>query len=179
MSNTKLSTKILEFKRSTNSVNPKLKKLKEGPADFNVIDLSERRKAIINQERREVKRTILTQFIGAFLVIPGKGLQRCAVYDISEMGMAFDLDIKYGHFTQDEKVPVRIYMNQFTYFSFDLVIENVRLIESDEVFRHGCRLDAQSSNSEALNHFVRFIESVSAHLKSDHGDVVVSRIQEG
>ena len=33
-----------------------------------------------------------------------------------------------------------------------------------------------SANQEALEHFIRFMESVSASLKTDHGDVIVSNL---
>ena len=65
-------------------------------AAADVVDMTERREAILSSERREVKRTILSEFIGAFILVPEKGLQRVSIYDISENGVAFDLDLAGG-----------------------------------------------------------------------------------
>ncbi|MBK7890387.1 MAG: hypothetical protein IPJ84_05900 [Bdellovibrionales bacterium] len=42
--------------------------------------------------------------------------------------------------------------------------------------RHGCTFQRETVNSEALSHFVKFIETVSASLRTDHGDVMVSNV---
>ena len=49
------------------------------PAVATVVDMTARRNEVLNQERRKVKRTILSEFIGAFLVIPQKGLCKVAL----------------------------------------------------------------------------------------------------
>ncbi|MDX9730417.1 MAG: PilZ domain-containing protein, partial [Bdellovibrionales bacterium] len=149
---------------------------REGPAqdaDSAVLDMTERREAILLSERREVKRTILSEFIGAFILIPEQGLQRVAIYDISENGIAFDLDAKHGGLAEGEEVAMRVYLNQFTYFPFIVSIANVRYLFQEGVTRHGCNFMKETVNEEALHHFVRFIETVSASLKTDHGDVMV------
>ena len=53
-----------------------------------VVDMTERREAILSSERRQVKRTILSEFIAAFILVPEKGLQKVAIYDISADGIA-------------------------------------------------------------------------------------------
>lgn len=181
------SRNVLPFKRSE-----KKTKLQPDPRFFeiespstpispssDVIDLSERRLAMINQERREVKRTILSEFIGAWVVIPGHGLQKCTLYDISDSGIAFDVDLNYGLFEVSEKVPVRIYLNQFSYFAFESTIENRREVENQSSIRYGASFKATGENGEALYHFVRFLESISAHLLTDSGDKIVTQVHKG
>ena len=46
--------------------------------DADLVDITEKRAAMIQDERREVKRTILTEFISAHVVIPNRGLQKVA-----------------------------------------------------------------------------------------------------
>ncbi|MCB0378213.1 MAG: PilZ domain-containing protein [Bdellovibrionales bacterium] len=141
-----------------------------------IVDIGARRQEIIQDERRSVKRTILTEFIGVHTVVPGYGLQKCALYDISENGIAFDLTEKQGRFHSGEQVAMRVYLNHKTYFTFTVQIKTARLVREEGVCRHGASLVKGSVNEEALKHFIMFIESVSASLKTDHGDVIVSNL---
>ncbi len=141
-----------------------------------VLDMTARRNEILTQERRQVKRTILTEFIGAFVVVPEKGLQKVAIYDISDNGIAFDVDLSLGQFTNGEEVAVRVYMNQQTYFPFIVKIQNVRQISEEGVHRHGGHFLKGTVNDKALFHFVKFIENISASLEKDTGDVMVSNL---
>ncbi len=142
-----------------------------------VVDMTERRKEMLVEERRQVKRTILTEFIGAFLIVPGKGLQKVALYDISEGGIAFDTEPKVGSLNLGEAVAMRVYLNQQTYFPFIVNIANVREVEEENVVRHGANFVKGTVNDVALHHFVKFIETISASLQTDHGDVMVSGLQ--
>jgi len=146
-------------------------------AAADVVDMTERREAILSSERREVKRTILSEFIGAFILVPEKGLQRVSIYDISENGVAFDLDLAGGGLREGEEVAMRVYLNQFTYFPFVISIANVRTLHDEGVTRHGCGFVRDTPNQDALQHFVKFIETVSASLRTDHGDVMVSGLR--
>lgn len=141
-----------------------------------VIDMTEKRNEILNQERRQVKRTILSEFVGAFALIPRKGLLKVNLYDISENGLAFDVETEAGHFALGEEVAMRVYLNQQTYFPFVVRIQNVRAVEEEDTFRHGAHFLKGTINDEALHHFVKFIETVSASLQSDAGDIMVSSI---
>ncbi len=141
-----------------------------------VVDMTEKRQEILSQERRQVRRTILSEFIGAFVVLPEKGLVKVNMYDISEDGMAFDVDSDAGHFALNEEVAMRVYLNQQTYFPFVVTVQNLRKVGDEGVFRHGANFVKGSINDEALFHFVKFIETVSASLKSDRGDIMVSSI---
>ena len=146
-------------------------------AKASLLDMTERRQEIINQERREVRRTILTGFIGAFAVVPKRGLLKVDVYDISADGISFDLDSEAGHFKKNEEVAMRIYMNHNTYFSFTVQVQNSRAIIDEGSNRHGGRFVKGSVNDEALSHFVKFIETVSLSLEKDSGDVLVSNLK--
>ena len=142
-----------------------------------VLDMTERRATIINEERRQVKRTILNEFIGANVVVPERGLLKIALHDISVDGLAFDLEPDSGQFNVGDDIAVRVYMNQTTYFPFSVKVRNVRYIKDEGVYRHGSELLKGELNEQALFHFVKFLETVSASLSTDNGDVTVSNIK--
>lgn len=142
-----------------------------------VLDMTERRQEIINEERRKVRRTILTGFVGAHVVLPQKGLMKVDIYDISETGIAFDIEEKNGHFSKGEEVAMRVYLSPDTYFPFIIKIQNYREIAGEAAFRHGANFVKGTINDEALHHFVKFIETVSASLEHDRGDVMVSNLK--
>lgn len=135
-----------------------------------VLDMTERRQAALQEERRTVRRTILTEFIGAFVVIPNFGLKKVALYDISENGLAFDLDFELGQLKHGEEIAMRVYLSQFTYFPFTVKISNIREIPEEGVTRHGAVFEKETVNEEALYHFIKFIECVSVDLHRDSGD---------
>lgn len=146
--------------------------------DAPVVDMTGRRQEILMRERRQVRRTILTEFIGAFAVVPERGLLKIAIYDISEDGMAFDTDMSFGQFQVGEEVAMRVYMNQSTYFPFVVKVQNVREILDENSSRHGAHFLKGTINDQALHHFVKFIETVSASLERDNGDVMVSNLKD-
>ncbi len=141
-----------------------------------VVDMTERRNEMLVQERRQVKRTILTEFIGAFIVVPRKGLQKVAIYDISDNGIAVDLPHEVGRLIVGEEVAMRVYLNQQTYFGFVVKVTNARDITEEGVYRHGATFAKGTINDLALHHFVKFIENISASLQTDSGDVLVSNL---
>lgn len=141
-----------------------------------VLDMTEARQEILNRDRRNVKRTILTEFVGAFVVVPEHGLLKVALYDISDNGVAFDTDLMDGRFQSGDEVAMRIYLNHTTYFPFTIKVSNSRVIEDEGLIRHGSNFVKGAINDVALHHFVKFIENVSASLKKDDGDVLVSNI---
>ncbi|NUN05118.1 MAG: PilZ domain-containing protein [Bdellovibrio sp.] len=157
--------------KSQNSVNNKPVKAKA-----EIHDITQARQDILSRDRRDVKRTILTEFVGAFVVLPEKGLLKVALYDISENGVAFDLEMLDGAYQTGEEVAMRVYLNHSTYFPFTVRISNGRTIEDEGVVRHGANFVKGTVNDVALHHFVKFIENVSASLKTDSGDVLVSHI---
>ncbi len=145
-------------------------------SDGAVIDMTEKRNEILVQERRQVRRTILSEFIGAMALVPQKGLVKVTMYDISEDGVAFDVEDKVGHFLVGEEVAMRLYLNHQTYFPFIVRIQNIRGVDEERTFRHGANFVKGTINDLALHHFVKFIESVSASLKTDSGDLMVSNL---
>lgn len=142
-----------------------------------VVDMTERRNEILVHERREVRRTILSEFIGAFIVVPQKGLQKVSIYDISENGIAFDVEHESGALNLGEEVAMRVYLNQYTYFPFVAKVANGRSIIDEGIHRHGANFVKGTVNDVALHHFVKFIETVSASLETDSGDVMVSNLR--
>ncbi len=152
------------------------RKAKASTGTAPVIDMTEKRNEIISQERRQVKRTILSEFIGAFAVVPRKGLLKVNLFDISDNGLAFDVEMVAGHFAVGEEIAMRVYLNQQTYFPFIVKVQNIRGINDENVFRHGANFQKDTINEQALFHFVKFIETVSASLQSDAGDIMVSSI---
>jgi hypothetical protein len=169
---------VIDFtqRRQAKQRQPKSQNETVSGAKATVTDMTERRMEIIKQERREVRRTILTEFVGAFVVVPRQGLAKVSLYDISENGIAFDMDIKAGQFKTGEEVAMRVYLNQQTYFPFIVKVQNVRREVDEGVFRHGANFVKDTINDKALHHFVKFIESVSASLEKDTGDVMVSNL---
>lgn len=141
-----------------------------------VINMVDKRNDIIASERRKVRRTLLSEFISAFALIPRKGLFKITLHDISENGMAFDIENKSGHFAVGEEVAMRVYLNHQTYFPFVVKVANYRAVTEEKVFRHGVNFVKGTINDEALHHFVKFIETVSASLKTDQGDHLVSNL---
>ena len=148
------------------------------PETAQVVDMTERRNEIINEERRQVKRTILSQFVGANIVVPQKGLLKVSVFDVSEDGLAFDMEEHDGHLRKGENVAMRVYLNQVTYFPFTVNVTNVRHIVDEACYRHGVSFVKGTINDQALYHFVKFIETVSASLERDSGDIMVSNLSD-
>lgn len=139
-----------------------------------VLDISGIREEMIKEERRQAKRTILNGFIGVHLVVPGRGLLKISLFDISNGGLSFDVNPEWGSFKDKEEVAMRFYFNQKVYFPFVVKITGGRTINEDGVFRHGAIFIPDSMNQEALFHFVDFLESVSSALKTDKGDLFIS-----
>ena len=139
-----------------------------------ITDIAARREAIIKRERRNVKRTILSEFVGVLVLIPGQGLQKCSLRDISEEGLSFDVETRWSSFSPDEQITMRVYLNHRTYFTFLVHVENTRTVEEEDVYRHGGRFVPDTINEQALYHFIRFIETVSTNLRGDNGDVLVA-----
>ena len=100
-----------------------------------VVNMTERRSEILRDERRKVKRTILTEFIGASVIVPQQGLMKVALYDISDKGIAFDIKVDKGHFKVGEEVAMRVYLNHQTYFPFSVALKNVQEIDEEGVYR--------------------------------------------
>ncbi|MBC86426.1 MAG: PilZ domain-containing protein [Bdellovibrionaceae bacterium] len=167
---------VIDFQKhlKNRQAEPAVDKAKKSTAD--VVNMTERRSEILKEERRQVKRTILTEFIGASVVVPQKGLMKVALYDISDQGISFDMEGDSGHFKVGEEVAMRVYLNHQTFFPFSIVLKNVQEVDEEAVYRHGGQFVQGTLNDEALHHFVKFIETVSASLRTDSGDIMVSNL---
>jgi len=165
--------KIIDITSRVRSQNS-LEKTKQPAAP--VLDMTVAREEMLNKDRREVKRTILTEFVGAYAVLPERGLMKVTLYDISENGIGFDLELTEGMFLEGEEIAFRVYLNHTTYFPFTVSVLNSRRLEDESVIRHGAQFVKGTVNDVALHHFVKFIENVSAGLRKDDGDVLVSNI---
>lgn len=144
------------------------------PAAGEIVDLVAPRQAILRDERRELRRTILTEFVGAFVVVPERGLLRVSLYDISEDGLAFEVEQGQGAFDEDDRVAMRIYLNHKTYFEFVVNVMWCESFEDQGFHRHGTKFVKNTVNDVALAHFVKFIEAVSVNLQADEGDLQIS-----
>lgn len=140
-----------------------------------VESISEIREEMISEERRIVKRTLLTEFVGASVVIPGSGLVKVSLSDISRGGVAFDVMEKYGQLKENDTVALRVYLNHTTYFPLSITINNSRFVQEEGVFRHGAKFLKGTVNEEAVHHFIKFMETVSTSLKADLGDIMLTK----
>lgn len=143
-------------------------------AKADVVDITSRRQEVINQERRLTKRTLLSEWVGAFAVVPQHGLQKVTLYDISETGLSFDLELREGQFRVGEELAMRIYLNQDNYLPLSVRISNIREISDEGVIRHGASFVDGKTLQEAVYHFIRFIENASSSVQRDNGDLKVS-----
>ncbi len=164
---------IIDFK---SRIKAKSKKSQNSKESANIVDISQIRSQTLDEERRKVKRTILTEFVAVHTLVPGVGLMKVSLFDINETGVAFDIEDNKGHFSVGEEVAMRVYLNAQTYFPFIVKVKNIREISDEGVHRHGCEFVKGTINDIALHHFIKFIETVSASLKQDRGDVMVSKI---
>lgn len=164
---------IIDLKSRMKTQNDRSEKQKESA---HIVDISEIRSQTLDEERRKVKRTILTEFIAVHTLIPGLGLMKVSLFDIHESGVAFDIEENKGHFSIGEEVAMRVYLNAKTYFPFVVKVKHIRDVADEGVHRHGCEFVKGTINDIALHHFVKFIETVSASLKHDRGEVMVSKI---
>ena len=140
-----------------------------------VINYDEQKKLMLTHERRQIKRTILSEFVSAMVVVPDKGLIKVAIYDISEQGISFDLEFDQGAFKVDEEICMRVYLNHKTYFPIPVKVKHVTSEFSEGVVRHGTVFLKTNNNDAALQYFVKFMETVSLGLKKDEGDLMAPK----
>ncbi len=141
-----------------------------------VIDFAKSKQQILFNERRQVKRTILSEFMSSMVVIPEKGLMKVIIHDISDEGLSFDVEKENGQFVIDEEISLRVYLNQKAYFPVQVIVKHTTVIEDENVIRHGAEFYKEASQNVALQHFIKFVESASIGLKNDSGDLITHRI---
>lgn len=142
----------------------------------NVVDYAQQKLKMLTFERRQIKRTILTEFVSAMVVVPEKGLLKVSIYDISEQGISFDTEFEQGCFKTDEEVSLRVYLNQKTYFPISVQVKHIVDEKTEGVIRHGSIFLRQPATDAALQYFIKFIEEVSQGLQKDNGDLMVPKI---
>jgi hypothetical protein len=140
-----------------------------------VLDFESEKKKLLFQERRQVKRTILSEFMSAMVVLPEKGLLKVALYDISEEGISFEIENAQGQFKVGEEILMRVYLNQKTYFPIQVSVKHATQDATTGLIRHGTEFLKGAASDVALQHFVKFVESASQDLQKDNGDLMVSR----
>jgi hypothetical protein len=150
--------------------------ISKGSEKATITDISEVRGERIRSDRREVRRTILTEFISVHAIVPGHGLLKVFLYDINDKGLSFDLEEQRGSYNAGNAIELRVYLNHHTYFQIDVKVAHITHNKDEGTIRHGCHFVNDSINSEAVGHFVKFIESVAAHLRKDGGDILVTKI---
>jgi hypothetical protein len=141
-----------------------------------LINLDERREEKKAAEKRTVTRTVLSQFLGVFVILPNKGLQPVALYDVSEAGLSFDIPNEVGSYNIAETVTMRIYLSHDMYFSFHVKISNKRMPEGDGISRHGAVFKKDDESFKTLFYFTKFLENVSLVARRDSGDRLLGRI---
>jgi hypothetical protein len=174
-----IKTNLIQFPRGSKKkkVETKLDKLKaQLQSSSEPIVMSERRETMKEDDRRQVTRTVLSQFIGVFVVLDNQGLQPVSLYDISEEGLSFDLSQEHGQFQVGETVTMRIYLSHDMYFSFNTKVANVRSVKSESAYRHGAVVLKDHGSYKAVHHFMKFLENVAAVAKKDSGDRLIGRV---
>ncbi len=145
-----------------------------------VLNYAEQKKRLLFHERRQAKRTVLSEFVSAMVVLPEKGLMKVALYDISEEGISFDVDADQGSFKIDEEVSIRVYLNHKTYFPLTVQVKHITNEPLEGVVRHGTVFfrgaTVDSSSDAALQYFIRFIETAGERLRKDNGDLMAPKI---
>lgn len=139
-----------------------------------VMDITNIRRQQIEYDRREVKRTVLNGFIGASVLVQGRGLLRVSVFDISRGGLSFDMSSQLGQFREGEEIAIRFYFSHNVYFPFFMKITSIRISPEDGISRHGATFVQERSNMDVLHSFVDFLETVVTDLKNDKGDLFIN-----
>lgn len=141
-----------------------------------IVNFDESKQKILFNERRQVKRTVLSDLVSSMVVIPEKGLLKVSLHDISEEGVSFELEEAQGSFKVGEEISLRVYLNQKAYFPIQVCVKHVTPVSEEGVIRHGATYLKNEDNHVALQHFIKFVESIDFNLKNDSGDLMINRI---
>jgi hypothetical protein len=144
--------------------------------ESSVLDMTQRIQDRQAEDRRVVKRVVLNEFISAHVFVAGRGLLKIHLKDINDLGLAFDITEKEGQFTRAEILEVRFYLNKQTYFKFHVQVAHSQFVAEEGLYRHGCQFSGDNLNNVALNHFVLFLQNISASLKTDKGDRLITNL---
>lgn len=170
---------ILKFpppKRQNDGDSVEIKGNVKSTPEGQLLDVTQRIQDRQSDDRRQVKRVVLNEFISAHVYVNGRGLLKITLKDVNNGGLAFDIDEKQGQFTRGETLEVRFYLNHETYFKFNVTVAHSNALPDEAIFRHGCSFLGESLNNAALHHFVQFLQTIAASLRTDRGDRIVSNI---
>ncbi|MEK6578441.1 MAG: PilZ domain-containing protein [Bdellovibrionota bacterium] len=115
-------------------------------------------------ERRKHKRRPVLDTFSMFIVVPKKGFHRLKVDDLSEAGIGFVLDIEGEAIADfpiksDEKIDVRLYLNQSLYLP--LQVQVARIEEKDSLRRIGAAfVDKNSKGFHAFSAFLAMLDGI-------------------
>lgn len=152
------------------------KSVETSPENPQVLDVTQRIQDRQAEDRRKIKRVVLNDFISAHVYVPGRGLLKIALKDVTDNGLRFEIDEKQGQFTRGENLEVRFYLNHETYFKFHVQVAHGSFMENESVYSHGCQFVGDSLNNVALNHFVLFLQNIAASLRTDKGDRIITNL---
>lgn len=141
-----------------------------------IITLDQARKHLLDQDKRNNQRTILSDLVSVYAILPERGLLKVDVHNLGEKGLAFDVESFQGAYELNEKVAMRVYLNHKSYFPFEVEIKHVTPVEEEGVFRHGATFTGENTNNVALSHLIKFLEAVSSDLREDRGDLMIPNI---
>lgn len=141
-----------------------------------VITLEQARKALVDKDKRQTQRTILSDLVSVYAILPERGLLKVDVHNLGEKGLAFDIETYQGAYEINEKVAMRVYLNHKSYFPFEVEVKHVTPIYEEGIHRHGALFTGENTNNVALGHLIKFLEAVSTDLKEDHGDLMIPNI---
>lgn len=115
-------------------------------------------------QRRRARRRTLVETFAFFVVVPRKGAHRLPVYDLSEDGIGFDLDIE-GELPETfpvqvgEELDLRFYLNQSLYLP--LKIKVARTEEKNQIRRIGAVFcDEKSPGRQACLGMLQMIDQL-------------------
>lgn len=142
--------------------------------DEQVVDFNEVRTRKMEEKRRKTERIFFRQLLGIYSVVgEGGGMRPIEIVDVSEEGLAFQVQYRAGdHWPQGEKdLVIRLYFSQDTYVPVHLKVQNSRpcVEEGVRYTRYGCLVDQTVSSSEAYLGFVRFLKAYAEHAHKDTG----------
>lgn len=122
------------------------------------------------QERRKVRRRPILATFSVFCVVPRKGVHRLPIHDVSEQGIAFDLDTE-GEDLQDfrvttgETLDVQFYLNQSLFLP--LSVKVIRVEDGPAVRKVGAELIPGGKGHEAFLSFVAMLDAVGEFMEAN------------
>lgn len=121
-------------------------------------------------ERRRSKRTDLLDTFSLFVSVPKKGPHRLKVYDLSDIGIGFDLDIEEEGMPEfpvesGDSLGLDLYLNQSLSIPLQVVVRRVQVKEG--VRRVGAEIASKdTAGASAVRAFLEMLEAISSVAKT-------------